>query len=107
MIVSGLSSNNTLPFAIDIPALFPAAKPTFFDSSTKYASGSGWPSFYQPVADGAVEAHEDGTYGMRRTEVVCAACDGHLGHVFPDGPEPTGLRYCIDGVALQFIPKAA
>jgi peptide-methionine (R)-S-oxide reductase len=75
-----------------------------FDSKTKYESGSGWPSFYQPRA-GAVDTSEDASHFMRRTEVHCAKCGGHLGHVFPDGPQPTGERYCMNGVALKFEPK--
>ncbi len=75
-----------------------------FDQSTKYESGSGWPSFYAPM-DGAVGESEDRKLFMRRTEVHCATCEAHLGHVFPDGPQPTGLRYCMNGVALRFEPK--
>jgi peptide-methionine (R)-S-oxide reductase len=77
-----------------------------FDAATKYESNTGWPSFYQPLA-GAIGETEDTTLGMVRTEVHCTRCGGHQGHVFPDGPQPTGLRYCINGVALTFAPKAA
>jgi peptide-methionine (R)-S-oxide reductase len=76
-----------------------------FKSDTKYESGSGWPSFWRPI-DGAVDTREDTSYGMRRIEVHCSGCGGHLGHVFPDGPRPTGERYCMNGVAMTFTPEA-
>lgn len=75
-----------------------------FSSNTKYNSGSGWPSFYAPMDTEAVKTEFDGALGMRRSEVLCSACDAHLGHVFDDGPEPTGQRFCINSVALQLEP---
>ena len=91
------------------PGLFRCAAcgAELFRTDDKFDSGSGWPSFTRAVADGVINEHEDRTFGMRRTEITCARCGGHLGHVFPDGPAPTGQRYCVNSLSLEFEPESS
>jgi methionine-R-sulfoxide reductase len=96
------------PFSSEMCSLFEPGRyacvccdAPLFDASEKFESGTGWPSFTQPVAGGAVAYHLDDSHGMRRVEVTCSTCDAHVGHVFPDGPLPSGLRYCINALALR------
>jgi peptide-methionine (R)-S-oxide reductase len=93
----------------DDPGLYLCAccESVLFESGTKYHSGSGWPSFWQAAAQEAIAEHRDSSHGMVRVEITCRECGSHLGHVFPDGPQPTGLRYCVNSLSLKFKPAEA